>query len=77
MDVPKLGVELELQLPVYTTAIATQDPSHVCGLPHSSWQCKILNPLAGARDHTHILMDASWVLNLLGHNGNPPNSILM
>ena len=45
--------------------------------PHSSWQCKILNPLAGARDHTHILMDTSWVLNLLGNDGNPPNSILM
>ena len=56
MDVPKLGVELELQLPVYTTAIATQDPSHVCGLPHSSWQCRILNPLSKARDGT------SWFL---------------
>ena len=33
MEVPRLGVELELQLPAYTTAIATQDPSHVWDLP--------------------------------------------
>ena len=38
MEVPKLGVELELQLPAYTTATATPDPSCVCELHHSSWQ---------------------------------------
>ena len=26
MEVPRLGVKLELQLPVYTTATAMQDP---------------------------------------------------
>ena len=30
MEVPRLGVELELQLPAYTTATATPDLSHVC-----------------------------------------------
>ena len=35
MDVPRLGVESELQLPAYTTASAAPDPSHVCGLYHS------------------------------------------
>ena len=29
MEVPRLGVELELQLLAYTTASATQDPSCV------------------------------------------------
>ena len=29
MKVPGLGVESELQLPAYTTATATQGPSHV------------------------------------------------
>ena len=29
MEVPRPGVESELQLPVYTTATATLDPSHV------------------------------------------------
>ena len=41
---PRLGFESELQLPVYTIATAMQDPSRVCDLYHSSWQCGILNP---------------------------------
>ena len=36
MEIPRLGVEQELQLPVYATATATQDLSHVCDLHHSS-----------------------------------------
>ena len=31
-------VELELQLLAYATTTATQDPSQVCNLHHSSWQ---------------------------------------
>ena len=61
MEVPRLGVELELQLLAYATAIAMRDPSHVYDLYCSSQQCRILNPLNGARDWTHILMDTSWV----------------
>ena len=34
MEVPRLGVESQLQLPAYATA--TQDPSHVFALHHSS-----------------------------------------
>ena len=30
MEFPKLGVQLELQLPVYTTATATGDLSRIC-----------------------------------------------
>ena len=36
MEVPRLGVEWELQLPPYTTATATPDLGHVCDLLHSS-----------------------------------------
>ena len=32
MDIPKLGVELELQLLAYGTATAVPDPSHLCSL---------------------------------------------
>ena len=39
MEVPRLGVELELQLLAYTAAIAMPDTSHVCSLHHSSRQC--------------------------------------
>ena len=61
MEVPRLGVELELYLPDYTTATATPDLSHVCDLHHSSQQCWILNPLSEAGGRTHILMDTSRV----------------
>ena len=36
MEVPRLGVESELQLPAYTTATAMQDPSSICNLHHTS-----------------------------------------
>ena len=55
MEVPRLGVELELQLPAYTTATATPDPSHVYDLHHSSWQHQNLNPLSKARDQTWVV----------------------
>ena len=38
-EVPRLGVKLELQLPAYATARRTRDPSQVCDIHHSSWQC--------------------------------------
>ena len=75
MEFPRLGVELELQLPAYTTATATPDLSHICKLHLSLWQCQILNPLSEARDQTQILMDTSQVLNLLSHNRNSPSDI--
>ena len=37
------GLQSELQLPAYTTATPTPDPSHVCDLHRSSRQCHILN----------------------------------
>ena len=61
MEVPTLGVESELQVPAYATATATWDPRHVCDLHHSSWQCRVLNPLSRARDWTRILMNASQI----------------
>ena len=36
VEVPRLGVESELQPPAYTTVTVTQDPSHVRNLHHSS-----------------------------------------
>ena len=61
VEVSRLGVELALQLPAYTTTKAMQNPSHVCNLHPSAWQRQILNPLNEARDQTHILMDPSRV----------------
>ena len=70
MEVPRLGVYSELQRPAYTTATATGDPSCICNLHCSSQQCWILNPRNQARDQTPLLMDNSWVLNVLSHHGN-------
>ena len=57
MEIPRLGVENELQLLTYAIAIATPDLSHNCGLCHSLQQCQILNPLIEARDQSQIFMD--------------------
>ena len=70
MEVPRLGIKLELQQLAYTIATAMTDLSRVCDLHHSLHQCWILNPLREARDQTSILMDTSWVLSLLTHSRN-------
>ena len=61
MEVPRLGLELDLWLLVYTIATAMPDLSWVCDLHQRSGQCQILNPLSKARDGTHVLMDPSQV----------------
>ena len=61
MEIPRLVVNLELQLPAYATATAMGDLSHVCDLHHSSWQHRILNPLNKARDWMYVLMNIGWV----------------
>ena len=74
-EVPKLGVELEIQVPAYSRATATQDLSRVCDLHHSSWQCWIL-PMSEARDWTRILMDPSWVCYHWAMRGTPESCFL-
>ena len=59
MEVPWLGVKLELQLLAYSTATAMQDPSHIYNLHHSSGQWWISNPLSKARDWACILVDVT------------------
>ena len=71
MEVSRLGVELELQLPAYTTATVSPDPSHVYNLYHNSRQHQILNPLREARDWTCSLMDTSWVCYCWATRGTP------
>ena len=61
MEVPRLGVDSELQLPIYTATTAMQDLNQVFDLHHSSQQCQILNPQSEARGGTLILTDPSWL----------------
>ena len=62
MEVPRLRVKSELQLLASATALATLDLSRSCNI--------YSNPLSEAKDQTCILMDTSWILNQLSHNGN-------
>ena len=70
MKVPRLGVEAELHLLVYTTARATTDLSRIINLHCWLWQLGILNPLSEARGRTLNRMDTSQILNPLSHSGN-------
>ena len=71
MEVPRLGVESELQLPVYTTVTAKPDPSRIYYLHHSSQQCWILNPLSESRDQTRKLMVPSRIRFCCAMTGTP------
>ena len=77
MEVVRLWVVSELQLPAYTTAYttatATRDPSRVYNLHLSWWQCHILKPLSKARVGTHILMDTSWIVSTAPQQELPSN----
>ena len=70
MEVPRPGVESELQLLVYATATATPDPSRICDLCSSVWQPRILDPPREARAQTRILTDAGRGLILPSHPRN-------
>ena len=56
MEVPRLGVEQELQLQAYAMAPAIPDLSSICKLHCSLQQCWILNPLRETRDQACILL---------------------
>ena len=71
MEVPRLGVKSELQLPAFATATAKWYPRHICDLRHTLQQHQILNPLSKARDRTCILTDTSQVLHLPSHDRTP------
>ena len=70
MEVPRLGGESELQLPAYTTAIATWGLSCICDLYHSSRQCQILKP-TGQGQGLNLCPHGYWLGSLpLSHHGN-------
>ena len=50
MEVPRQGVESQLQLPAHVTATTKRDPSHVFDLCCSLQEYQMPNPLSEARD---------------------------
>ena len=67
IEVPRLGVQCELQLLAYATAV--WDPSPEPRLQLMPQQ-RIINPLSEARDRSQVFTDTSPVCNLLSHNRN-------
>ena len=72
MEVPRLGVKLELQLLAYTIATAMQNLSHICDLHHSLQQHQILNPLSEAKIETIF----PQTLCQIAHSADLPATIL-
>lgn len=76
LEIPRLGVLLELQLLAYPIGTAMPDPSCICDLHHSSEQSRMLNPLSKARE-SNPKSHGSWSDSLLlHHDGNPSSQIL-
>ena len=74
MEVPRPGVELELQLPAYTAATATPDLSHVCDLHcSSSW---VIVGFVSAEPRQKLLFE-ELLLSVLGLNCLVQNSWLL
>ena len=71
MEIPRQGVQSELQLPAYATTIATQDLSCIFDLHHSSRQCQILNLLSKVRDRTYNLVVPSRICSRCTMMGTP------
>ena len=75
MEVPRLGVKSELQLPAYTIAIAGSEP-HQRSTPQLK-QCQILKSLSEARDQTSNLMVPSWIYFRCATTRTPMLSIFL
>ena len=71
MEVARVGVKSELQLPAYATDTATQDLSRIFDLHRSSQQSQILNPLSKGKVRIRVLMDASWIHHWWAMTGTP------
>ena len=75
MKVHRLEIQMELQLPAYTTA--SPGLSRVCNLHHSLQQHWILNPLSNARDRTLNLMIPSRIPFHCATRGTPGELIFL
>ena len=75
MEVPRLRVKSELQMPACTTAAATPDLSFISNLRHSLQQCWILSILTGASYWTLLLRILVGFSTCWAMMGTPPLQI--
>ena len=75
-EVPRLGVESELQLPAYATAMATLNPGCICDLPAACSNARSLTAEQGQGLNPHPHGDNSLVLNPLNCTGKSHISFL-
>ena len=71
MEVPRLGVQSELQLPATAKATATRNLSHNYALHQHSRQLQMPSLLREARDGSCILMDTSRIHFCCTMTGTP------
>ena len=71
MEVLRLGVKSELQLPAYAKATTILDLNRIPDLHHSSRQRRILNPLGEDRDETRNHMVPSQIRFCYAKMGTP------
>ena len=71
LEVPSLWGQIRATAASHSHSNPRSEPR--LRLHHSSWQCKILNPLSEARDWTRILIDSSHVHYLSATVGTPSN----
>ena len=77
MEIPRLGVESEIQLLAYTTATATGNLSRIYDLYHSSQQHQKADLMIEAWDRTYILMDTSQICFHWTTMGTPYDVIIL
>ena len=70
VEVPRLGVEEELQLPIPAWPQQRRIPAESETYTAAHSNTRSFNPLSKARNPTHILMGTSLAPNPLSHNGN-------
>ena len=63
----RFSFPMRLTLKIAKNRVLEAHPIPLCfslfqALYHSSWQCRILNPLSETRDRTHVPMDTSWLV---------------
>ena len=76
MEVPRLGSIRAVAAGLHHSHSNAGSKPHLQPTPRPQ-QCQILNPLSEARDQTYVFLNTGRVLNLLCHNGNSLDIVIL